>query len=113
MAKRYVTITIEGAPLLQVQDALLSIVGPTFEGWRHAHFLGVHIDVSDVSDAVRHGLQFETRDESSPAIAFPVIEVDLYSATQRPLAPLQQELANVLAAGLSQRFQAPIRIREE
>lgn len=48
MAKHYVTVTVAGCSVDQVNEALLGALGPVLEHWRATHLLGVHIDVGTV-----------------------------------------------------------------
>jgi len=113
MAKRYVTVTVEGFTLDAVEAALSEIVGPALNQVRITHFVGIHIDVSDVSEAVVYGSQYETaEDKSSDPGAKVVVDVDLYAGRESPVRQLQLALAAVIADQLSATLGTLARISE-
>lgn len=110
MAKHFTSVVIEGRSLAEVERCLESIVGPLLHQWRRYHLLGVHLDISDVSDAVRYGMEFENQDAPRPS--YPVVEVDLYASSDAPVRALKEELAGLIASALSEKLRVTVEVRQ-
>ena len=109
MAKRYSIVVIEGHPLEDVEGALASIVGPLLEQWRGSHLFGIRIDISDVSDAVRYGMEFEEKNHPTPI--YPVVEIDIYANTLRETSTIENALTEFIAARVETALGTAVSIR--
>lgn len=109
MAKRYSIVVIEGHTLEDVEGALASIVGPLLEQWRGSHLFGIRIDISDVSDAVRYGMEFE--EEGRPTPIYPVVEIDIYADTLRETSTIESALIKFIAAKVKAELGTAVSIR--
>lgn len=109
MAKHYTTVVVEGRSLAEVESCLGSIIGPLLQPWRDHHILGVHLDITDVSAAVRYGMEFENKDAPTPS--YPVVEIDFYARSDLPTRALERHLGEIVAAGISERLGVTARIR--
>jgi len=104
MAKRYVTVTVESASEDGVARSLGRLIGPLMPEWRTKHFVGIHLDILDVTSAIEYGRQVESaaspeRPDAAPSAR--TIDIDLYSRSELPVKELQVALAHAIAAGIS------------
>lgn len=103
MAKRYVSVSIEGHSVSVVETALAGVVGPGLSAWRSGHFCGVHIDVADMTSALAYADSVATDARATDA---PVVDIDVYARADLDVHGLQLAIARTLAAGLTEVLKA-------
>lgn len=104
VAKFCVTIEIEGVSEREVRSALDTVLGPAGMVWLQGqgHFLGVFLQILDVSEAVAYGAAWEAKEtgERPAQPQLPVVHVNIVARSERALRALQVILAETIISGL-------------
>lgn len=111
MAKEYMYVRLQGYNLAEVKAALAKVIGPAFAQWESTHFLGVRIDIMDLTSAHAYDVQWAMRQmgQEPPSGPPPVtVVISLYTFTGRRPKSLQMALCEAIALQLSAEFGIPI-----